>query len=89
MRQAKLTSKGQITIPKSIRDFLKLHTGDKVRFILDKGGRVILTAQTLDIKDSYGAYNYKSTKKKTTIEDMDKAIGKAITRKYLRASRRH
>lgn len=32
---ATLTSKGQLTIPKAIRDALDLHEGDQVRFELD------------------------------------------------------
>ena len=40
---ATLTSKGQLTIPKAIRDALGLHEGDRVRFELDAtGGRTIL-----------------------------------------------
>jgi AbrB family looped-hinge helix DNA binding protein len=37
MELAKLTSKGQITIPKQIRNKLKLKEGDKVFFIEEKG----------------------------------------------------
>jgi AbrB family looped-hinge helix DNA binding protein len=33
---ATLTSKGQLTIPKIIRDALGLHEGDQVRFELDQ-----------------------------------------------------
>ena len=36
-----VTSKGQITIPKTIRDAMKLFPKDKVDFILD-GDRIIL-----------------------------------------------
>lgn len=32
---ATMTSKGQLTIPKAIRDALGLHEGDQVRFELD------------------------------------------------------
>jgi len=37
MELAKLTSKGQITIPKQIRSRLKLKEGDKIFFIEEKG----------------------------------------------------
>ena len=37
MELAKLTSKGQITIPKEIRKKLRLKEGDKVFFIEEKG----------------------------------------------------
>jgi AbrB family looped-hinge helix DNA binding protein len=40
---ATLTSKGQLTIPKSIRDALGLHEGDQVRFELDQvHGRTVM-----------------------------------------------
>ncbi len=32
-----LSAKGQVTIPKKIREILKIHRGDMVDFILDKG----------------------------------------------------
>ena len=82
MRRAKLTSKGQITVPKAIRDYLKLKTGDQLQFIIDKSGRVMLTAKTIAIKEIVGMFHYKATKKKTTIRDMDEAIAKRMRRKY-------
>lgn len=41
MKPARLTRKGQVTIPKAIRDFLELETGDKVLFEI-RGKDVIL-----------------------------------------------
>ncbi|MCD7708456.1 MAG: AbrB/MazE/SpoVT family DNA-binding domain-containing protein [Clostridiales bacterium] len=38
MEMAKISSKGQITIPKLVRDRLRLNTGDKV-LILEENGR--------------------------------------------------
>jgi AbrB family looped-hinge helix DNA binding protein len=40
---ATLTSKGQLTIPKAIREALGLHEGDQVRFEIDRnGGRTVM-----------------------------------------------
>lgn len=39
---AKVMSKGQITIPKDIRDLLGLSCGDRVTFIVDGAGSVRL-----------------------------------------------
>ena len=81
MIEATLTSKGQITIPKKIRDVLRIHTGDKVAFILGRDGRVILTTQTVTMDDIFGMFRHKK-RGKTTIEDMDKAIAKRMRRKF-------
>ena len=38
-----VTSKGQVTIPKAVRDRLGIVAGTAVEFLLDDEGRVILT----------------------------------------------
>jgi AbrB family looped-hinge helix DNA binding protein len=37
-----VTTKGQITLPKAIRDSLSIQTGDRVEFSLDPGDKVSL-----------------------------------------------
>jgi len=37
-----ITSKGQITLPAAIRRHLGLHTGDKVSFVIEDSGNVML-----------------------------------------------
>ncbi|BBB92653.1 MAG TPA: AbrB/MazE/SpoVT family DNA-binding domain-containing protein [Methylomusa anaerophila] len=39
---SRITSKGQITIPKAIRERLNLAEGDKVAFIEDETGKIII-----------------------------------------------
>lgn len=46
MELARITSKGQITIPKEIRDRLNLKEGDKVIFI-EEGDRIIFTTSSM------------------------------------------
>ena len=41
MKPARLTKKGQVTIPKAIRDYLEIETGDKVLFEI-RGKDVVL-----------------------------------------------
>lgn len=43
---AKVTSKGQITLPAEMRKALNLSIGDKVTFAKDKDGRFYLEAKT-------------------------------------------
>lgn len=40
-----LTSKGQVTIPKAIRERLGLTAGDKLRFQFQKDGKVVVEPQ--------------------------------------------
>ncbi|MCX5710766.1 MAG: type II toxin-antitoxin system PrlF family antitoxin [Candidatus Omnitrophica bacterium] len=38
---SKITSKGQVTLPVSVRRMLKLDRGERIAFCLDKGGVLI------------------------------------------------
>lgn len=46
MEVSRVTSKGQITIPKAVRDRLKLTEGDKVAFI-EKDGNIVITKSSI------------------------------------------
>lgn len=43
-----ITTKGQVTIPKPMRDHLGLRPGSEVSFTLDQDGRVVLSKVTAD-----------------------------------------
>jgi antitoxin PrlF len=49
MTAATLTSKGQTTIPKEIRDGLGLQPGDQMTFTLLSNGTVVLRAKTKSV----------------------------------------
>ena len=51
---ARITSKGQITIPKSVREALNLGEGDQVVFRVIEGERAIL-ARTADLLELAGS----------------------------------
>jgi len=51
---ARMTSKGQVTIPKPVRDALKLSEGDQVVFRVIEGERAIL-ARTPDLLELAGS----------------------------------
>ncbi len=40
MANATVTNKGEVVIPKEIRDYLKLDTGTQIEFVIDEDGRV-------------------------------------------------
>lgn len=43
---AKVMAKGQVTIPKKIRDILEIENGDYVTFIVDEGKIQIVNSKT-------------------------------------------
>jgi AbrB family looped-hinge helix DNA binding protein len=47
--EATITSKGQITIPKPVRDALRLRKGDRVDFVLETDGTVRLLPVTSSV----------------------------------------
>lgn len=70
--QATLTSKGQITLPKPLRDQLHLQPGDKVEFLVDFSGAVRLLPVTQPISRLKGMAPW--PRKPLTLEEMDAAI---------------
>ena len=54
MTTARLTSKGQITLPKIIRDHLELKSGDRVEFLIGSDESVIVLPATRDIRELKG-----------------------------------
>jgi AbrB family looped-hinge helix DNA binding protein len=59
---ATLTSKGQTTIPKEIRDGLGLRPGDRMIFTLMPDGTVVLRAKTKSVMDLAGLLRKKGRK---------------------------
>lgn len=70
---ATLTSKGQVTIPKAVRNTLRLHAGDKIEFILGARGEVLLRPVTKTVDDVYGRL-HQSGRTPVSVEEMDAAI---------------
>jgi AbrB family looped-hinge helix DNA binding protein len=76
-----LTSKGQTTIPKEVRDHLHLSPGDKLDFLIDAEGRVVLRPATLDIRRLKGLLKRKRSKP-VSLEEMNRAISEGAARKH-------
>ena len=49
-----LTTKGQLTLPKNVRNRLKIQSGDKREVYLQEDGSILLQPATVDIKELYG-----------------------------------
>ncbi len=72
--EATLTSKGQVTIPKAVRDALHLRTGDRLDFILEADGTVRVLPITGSVRRLKGILSKPS--RALTLEEMDDAIAK-------------
>jgi AbrB family looped-hinge helix DNA binding protein len=83
MSTATMTSKGQTTIPKEIREKLGLKPGDRIHFVTLPDGTVRLLAQNLPITALKGMLQ--KPRRALTVEDMNEAIGKAVAEKHRRA----
>jgi len=54
MPSATVTSKGQITVPKEIREHLGVEAGDRLSFQIGRGGEVIVEPETVDLRSLRG-----------------------------------
>jgi antitoxin PrlF len=80
MPAATLTSKGQLTLPKTVRDHLRVATGDAVDFIIGADGEVRVRAGDVDVRDLRGLL-HKPGRRVVTLEAMDEAIAVARGRR--------
>ena len=78
MTTAVVTSKGQITIPKPVRDGLGVESGDRVEFVELERGVYTVVAATRDIRDLKGMIPKPA--RPVSVEDMNKAIRRHAVR---------
>ena len=73
MASATITTKGQVTIPKEIRKYLKVDTGSKVDFVIDEDPEVKIIPLNVPAEALSGML-HRSGMRASTIEEMDEAI---------------
>lgn len=72
MTTATLSSKGQITIPASVRQALQVDTGDRVEFVEVEPGKFLFLAANRSVTELKGMFGKPA--KTVSIEDMNRAI---------------
>jgi len=73
MSTATVTTKGQVTIPKDVRDKLNLAPGSRIEFQVE-GECAIIRPANLDILELKGILHAKSKGKVVSLEEMEAAI---------------
>jgi len=72
---AKITSKGQITIPVKVRIALGVDAGDRLEFVRQENGGFLLIPATRSIKELKGMFRGRRGKP-VTIEEMNAAVAR-------------
>ena len=80
MPSAKITSKGQITIPRAIRDHLGAGTGDRLAFHVQKTGEVLVETESIDLR-SLQSILKRPGRAPVSLDDMDAAIRRGASRR--------
>jgi AbrB family looped-hinge helix DNA binding protein len=81
--RARVTSKGQVTLPKHLRQSLGIHEGDHVEFAVESS-RKASVRRLKTPGSSSGVMKHLAKKKPVSIEEMDKAIRSAVGGKHAR-----
>ncbi len=68
----KVTAKGQITVPKAIREHLKLVKGDRIEFLIGVNGKVTIMPASADVRELKGMIAKPANR--VTVADMNQAI---------------
>jgi AbrB family looped-hinge helix DNA binding protein len=78
MATATLTSKNQLTLPKRVRELLKVDVGDTVDFVVGDDGTITVRAGRYDVADLRGLLK-KPGRQPVSLESMDAAIASGRT----------
>lgn len=81
MAFATITTKGQVTIPKKIRDALKLRTGDKIEIIVTDKMEAVIRPVSKTVDELFCKLQ-KPEQKPISIEDMKNAIANRMGSQY-------
>ena len=87
--RAKISSKGQVVVPKDIRDRLGLSEGSEVEFVEEQDGVMLKRIRALDemfppiTTEEFLARRVKWTGKYVSVEDMNRAVEAEARRMWI------
>lgn len=70
MEISRVTSKGQVTIPKAIRELLQLNEGDRIAFLQEDGKVVISKASVIALRELQKVVSKAANEQGITEEDL-------------------
>jgi antitoxin PrlF len=76
MITSKVTSKGQITIPKKIRELLDIDKAHQVVFLPLEKGKVLMTNKRNPARNLFGMLSHRKLTTTVSVEEMNAAIRK-------------
>lgn len=77
MPEATVTGKGQVTIPKSVRDLLNLRPGDRIRFLVEADGTVRLESLARTVDEVFGFLS-SPERQAVAVEEMKIRLRRAV-----------
>jgi antitoxin PrlF len=81
MPTATVTTKGQVTIPKEVREHLGVDTGDRLSFVVQDDGTVVVRPITHHVRELRGLLR-RSGQRPISINELDEAIAKRMRAKF-------
>jgi antitoxin PrlF len=78
---ATLTTKGQVTIPKEVRDHLGVDTGDRLSFVVQEDGTVIVQSLTRHVRDLDGLLR-RPGRRSVSVDAMHEGVARRMRTKF-------
>ena len=86
MPTATLTSKGQVTLPKEVRDHFHLAEGDRLEFLIAENGEVQVRPVAGSVEALFGMLRRPGTPARS-VEEMDAEMGRWLAEEDRRIRR--
>jgi antitoxin PrlF len=83
---ATITSKGQVTLPREVRDHLHVREGDRVEFVIDRDGEVRVRPVTGSVEELFGMLRRPGSPLRSH-EEIDEGIATVARKEDERARR--
>ena len=81
-----MTSKGQLTVPKEVRERLNLSAGTRF-YVMERNGQVVAIPKNKNLSDLAGLLGTPPNGAKLSVEDMSDVVAEAVAEDHQRIMR--